>query len=538
MRAEEIAYLRSRIIDDFNHHFPEGASITELVSTFREHRITLEIERQHSNIAFDESTFSEIRKVIPIFQEIFNKPRSFIKSFEEKVHIDLVKKINYKAIAQLSRDSNDWQTQTLTSIKPKRVISEVNEDTYNIYENRFIITLIEKCYLLVLQERTRLENLIERMASEYSTSLFDDESSRNQFVRVDRSMLLNDILVNRFDDFDNAGEIKITQTLNEVKSAENKLLMLMRSDFFQSIRRSRRVANPINRTNILLFDHKYNRAFKLWEYLYLNKFSQIQTLNLEDTDSEEHAYCLYVFFCTLASIIDMGFQITSNPKVQINTNMIKLENEIRFERDKIILCIDIIKSNSIHLRNLIDEQRNIWNDFELVPKFNDFEHHTQNEIRDLTTKILNDMVYTPKKRERYSSKIALVSLDIHACSEKNDFGDALYRRFYNIGDNFDASESAENVKKWAGYKHGIQIISPTDIRLNILRISRLINFQLIKDKEFESFSEKCPICGSTFIKAVGSDYVCYECNHVISKTSCVNCKTQDILWIRYRSNRF
>jgi uncharacterized protein (UPF0303 family) len=54
---------------------------------------------------------------------------------------------------------------------------------------------------------------------------------------------------------------------------------LKRSDFYRTLRKKRKVVDPIQKTNILMFEFNYNQAYKLWKYL--NEQHKEDKLNLE-----------------------------------------------------------------------------------------------------------------------------------------------------------------------------------------------------------------------------------------------------------------
>ena len=138
--------------------------------------LSLEMKEKETVKHIDESAISMINDIMGFLTRIVEKPRMFIKSIEEKVPIDQAKRINYHAIAKLSRDSNDWYSRTLISVKPKQIHAEVTEDTFDIYENRFIVTLFDLIYRVVNDEYNRclakLKNSGSALALDFVSNLY------------------------------------------------------------------------------------------------------------------------------------------------------------------------------------------------------------------------------------------------------------------------------------------------------------------------------------------------------------------------------
>lgn len=100
--------FRSFTFDDILKYIGPGNSM-----------ISLEMTEKEAVKQNNDEDIQEITKTMPSLLSIAQKPRMFIRSIEEKVPIDQAKRINYNAIAKLSRDSNDWYSRTLVSVKPK-----------------------------------------------------------------------------------------------------------------------------------------------------------------------------------------------------------------------------------------------------------------------------------------------------------------------------------------------------------------------------------------------------------------------------------
>ncbi len=173
MRSEEEKFLFNRIYDDFYVQFPQGAHLSELIDAFNCKKILLQFSEKEGTKVINEECVKEIKKTVPYIQRIVEKPRSFIKSIEEKVPVATAKRINSGAIMHLGRDSNDWYARTFLTVKPKNIISDINEETIELYENRFIKTLIDRILIYVVARRVKLENLYEQEEDDNMIELSD-----------------------------------------------------------------------------------------------------------------------------------------------------------------------------------------------------------------------------------------------------------------------------------------------------------------------------------------------------------------------------
>ena len=119
-RKDEGKFLKLKIAE--NSVFDAALTFDDLISAIGDGRLPLEVSDDDGSRVIDDSSIEEIKKVIPCLLKIVDKPRSFIRSLEEKVPVETAKRINHKAIAKLSQDSNDWYARTLLAVKPKNIV--------------------------------------------------------------------------------------------------------------------------------------------------------------------------------------------------------------------------------------------------------------------------------------------------------------------------------------------------------------------------------------------------------------------------------
>ena len=160
-RKDEEKFLKFKIAE--NVCFETPMAFDEMIEYITSGTLPLEVSEDDGTKVLDEEQFEEIKRVVPFLLKIVDKPRSFIKSLEEKVPVETAKKINHKAISKLSRDSNDWYARTVLAVKPKNVVSDVNEETIDLYENRFICSLTDRIARLVASRRHYYQDQIKNL---------------------------------------------------------------------------------------------------------------------------------------------------------------------------------------------------------------------------------------------------------------------------------------------------------------------------------------------------------------------------------------
>lgn len=534
-RKDEEKFLKLKIAD--NSVFSEPLDFDEIINLISQGKIPLQVSDDDGTKVLDEEQFKEIKKVVPFLLKIIDKPRSFIKSLEEKVPVETAKRINHKAISKLSQDSNDWYARTILTVKPKNIIADINEETIDLYENRFICSLTDRIAKLVAARRQYYQdalktiddnNAIWAMERDYHTTasfqFFNKLSKNTSNQQVDAS----------FRD-------KIADELKSIDEVEKKIRIIKRSEFYRVLRKKRKVVDPIQKTNILMFEFNYNQAYKLWKYL--NQIHEEERLedDVEIVEDELNGYYeLYCLICVFSALHDIGFKESTNKKIKYASRTIKIDGELLFIKGESTLKLWLTK-DEIHLSYNYDTKRNKWDEFVFCPNFKNFEELNRSQINDFTEGLLNKLIVT-EKFSQISSKYAFVSLNMNRCSEDNTLADKVYRRFYGIGSNFSPEESPEKLGKWGDYKTGIAIITPVKLRDNFLRIEKIINYHLIRNIDLSARLTRCPLCGGEHIVALGNlNYSCHDCHHNISITYCNNCdskKKRPIIWVKYNDDKF
>lgn len=534
-REDEVRYLQEKIAK--NLIFTSSLSFVEIVDAIKNRTIELEPLDEDGTKIIDSDHIEEIKNTMQALINISNKPRSFIKSLEEKVPVELAKKINHKAIMTLSKDSNDWHSRTLLSVHPKNIVSDVNEETINLYENRFIISLIDKVGRLVNQAKV----YYEQQKNAYSEKKANTAINEEYFYTTKSFPLYNSIAKNTdYSSSDSDYIKKINEMMDIIEEIEKKLRIVRSTEFYTVLRRCRRVTDPIQKTNILMYDHDYNKAYKLWKTLaqFLTKESMDLTPEI-DVDPEL-AYKIYVMLMIFASLEDMGFNEVTNAKISIVDFNIK-PVILSFSKTGIKLNLKIDEAFIFEMEYSEGKFKKI-DEFHIACDYYNFENKNLLEVRKATDELIRSCRIDNKQNKNITGKYMFVSMNMTRCAKANSMHDLLYRRFYNIGDNYSGDEDIEFIKNNAKYKNGIQIIIPTSLRNNFLHIERLINYHILSHVEYSTLANKCPLCGSSKIKKINdNDYVCRDCSHMISIATHPNCKIDNkykFLWVRYMDDNF
>lgn len=269
--------------------------------------------------AIDQSTevrdwtliFDQIEAAYPAFKSICDKPKSHLKAVNEVRPIETVKRVGYESIPYLAAHSEDWLARTASGLKPARLFSRVEDDDYQIYENRVVKTLID----LIIPFLRRTERDLKAkyaqlegiMNSSVQTGSFGFDVT---FKKAIAELIKTDEETDKY----RSEALELADKLSKrAKVLLKKYLTLRNSRLYKQLKKARTVSNPLNETNILLMDKHYSVVFKLWKSIH--KILAPKEQDKEKEVSVESDFLNYKQFCmTLVGYAShvLGFELLSD----------------------------------------------------------------------------------------------------------------------------------------------------------------------------------------------------------------------------------
>lgn len=223
-----------------------------------------------------------IEDACPYIDIIVRQPKIALIREENTVKIEKSKKITLASIKDLSKHTEyinkiDKKTK---SVEPKKILDVRNEETYNIYENRFLYTLIDSLLKFVLEKEELLNNfeLSDDKVLEYSAKTVTDFEKIDIELKVTSETLPTAKVDKKIKD-----EIKKIKA--RIKRIKEYISSWQRSEMYKALDKAHVsfIKPPIKKTNIILKNPNFRIAVKLWEYLL--KFEDDEDKKENDTDN-------------------------------------------------------------------------------------------------------------------------------------------------------------------------------------------------------------------------------------------------------------
>ncbi len=206
-----------------------------------------------------------IEDTLPYIEKAIDEQRRFIVENNEVYRIDKAKIINKDSVKHLIQHTNFIDNiDDEGKVTPNKVLTIEREDSFETYENRFLITLIETALDFVADKYRKMVNA--------PTDTFDK-------IEMDRDLVLNNQHITfkveysnevkdaKADDLD-IKEYEKLSDFDRVRRIREKLNSFMNTDMMKALHKCIRVKPPINRTNLMTKNPNYKAGLDLFNYLY------------------------------------------------------------------------------------------------------------------------------------------------------------------------------------------------------------------------------------------------------------------------------
>lgn len=241
----------------------------------------------------DETWLTVVEEGIESIFKIVDKPRRFIATKEEVVPVALAKKISADSVRHLSQNTQFIATNAAGEMQPTKILNVTTEESYDLYENRFVYHLIQRLFAFV-DKRTDVifwatgDETCNVMSME---SKVDDAYEQISY-KVEMTVKNKQSLVEN--DTDN---MSVFKRIDRVRRMSR---VLRQSSFCEIMNGCAKVHSPIQRTNLMMKDPDYRACYKLWQFI--ESYDEVG-FSIEEQDSamefdEEYLLQMYINMIT------------------------------------------------------------------------------------------------------------------------------------------------------------------------------------------------------------------------------------------------
>lgn len=212
-------------------------------------------------VTIDFSWVDEVYEIIPYIDNIIRNPRRFITQEEDVIRIEKVKKVTEESIKHLAQHTSLIQKiDPDGTIKPLKLLNVFKEETIDLYENRFIYSLVNNLYVFIQNQLLYKDE--ESFSKEIKTVNYE---AQTKFKEEDIMLKLS-LRASNYENLTIDGE-KSKELKDKIEHIRDVIDDFLSSQFMKTMRNATPVRSPIRKTNIILKDTNFIYALKLWEFL-------------------------------------------------------------------------------------------------------------------------------------------------------------------------------------------------------------------------------------------------------------------------------
>ena len=186
---------------------------------------------------------------------VCRNPRTHIRRETERVLVARARRIARDAPARLASHTEDWEHRTISGIRPRRILADIREERWDLYENRVAVRLVDD---LVAWLRQRIVGV---------RRIRDDVYARMEKIRGfasgtrHRAYRIYTLWGEGWDH--SPGEVA-KSTLKRLENLLYRLLGLMDSQLYRHIPGRARAPGELRTTNLFGNDDHYRGVARLW----------------------------------------------------------------------------------------------------------------------------------------------------------------------------------------------------------------------------------------------------------------------------------
>lgn len=250
--------------------------------------------RKFSKKVLDTTWIDVIEDSLISLDVIVRNPRRFIVVEEDLIDTSRARSVNEEAVKYLAQHTNYIHGIEDDMVLPSKLLNSTKEESYEVYENRFIYTLLRRLQAFV---KTRYDAVKDAAKKNEQIEIVVDKRLKVGVAQV--TMRLDSIVKMPFEEAMkmNSEELGPIERLAKI---HNIVQGFMATPFAKEMLHSEPVRPPIQRTNAILKNQNFKKALALWEFLqgYDDEGYDIRAITeSEDMDDElKNQYRLMVFF--------------------------------------------------------------------------------------------------------------------------------------------------------------------------------------------------------------------------------------------------
>lgn len=222
----------------------------------------LKLAKKSRTKQFETDWIDMIESCITNLDNIVRNPRKFIVIEEDIVDISLARAISTESVKHLAQHTNMIASVDKEgNVTPNKILNTTKEESFEIYENRFIYTLLKNLSNFVAR---RMDAIKKAYVNDNILELDVDANFYMGKTRVFYNLELIGSVPSDVEEEIQGADLKIVERVTKLQRIISDFLS---SPFAKQMVNSAPVRPPITRTNVILKNPDFKKALVLWQFI-------------------------------------------------------------------------------------------------------------------------------------------------------------------------------------------------------------------------------------------------------------------------------
>lgn len=222
----------------------------------------LKLAKKSRTKQFETDWIDMIESCITSLDNIVRNPRKFIVIEEDIVDISLARAISTESVKHLAQHTNMIASVDKEgNVTPNKILNTTKEESFEIYENRFIYTLLKNLSNFIAR---RMDAIKKAYVNDNILELDVDANFYMGKTRVFYNLELIGSVPSDLEEEIQGSDLKIVERVTKLQRIISDFLS---SPFAKQMINSAPVRPPITRTNVILKNPDFKKALVLWQFI-------------------------------------------------------------------------------------------------------------------------------------------------------------------------------------------------------------------------------------------------------------------------------
>ena len=298
----------------------------------------------------------EMEFACPYIDIVVRNPKLTLIQEKNVVKVERAKRINVDSVKNLAKNTHYInKVKENNEVEPKKILEVRNEETFNIYENRFLYTLIDDMTRFIRAKEEILNNfeITDNKRMEYAASTTANGERIKLEVVVTSESLPNQKIDKKLAD-------EIAKAKKRLKRIKDYISSWYRSPMMKQLEREhvKPIKPRLKKTNITLKNPNFRIAARLWDFLRMydleDRNSTDQNANLNDSIDLLKGFLDHSFFIDYAVLNSMNTKKRVQKKLMSEYALVILTEEVH--RIVSLLVSNGMKINDEELLGIIAKE--------------------------------------------------------------------------------------------------------------------------------------------------------------------------------------